>query len=287
MTGELDIDHLRDWIGREERSADVLSAVKVEAFNAIFDDRIEVTDGDIAPACIHWCLNQPAVPFSGLGDDGHPKRGGFLPPVPLPRRMWAGGELRFIDPLRVGDTVTRISKVSDVTLKEGRTGRLVFVTVEHTIASERGTAIEERQDLVYRDIGPGADRSDASGLPPRSAIVGHANAKPLSTDPVTLFRYSALTFNGHRIHYDRDYCRLEEGYPALVVHGPLQATLLMRTAETALRRRPERFSYRGVSALFEGENAAVETDGSAPLALQVRKADGTVTMKAEAYAASA
>ena len=198
----------------------------------------------------HWCLAQPVFPMSELGPDGHPTRGGFLPPVPLPRRMWAGGELEFLDPLRVGDEAKRTSRISDVTMKTGSTGVLCFVSVEHTITTPRGAAIRERQDIVYRDMSSAPQAAPAKAPPP-PPVAKHRESH--MADPVLLFRYSALTFNGHRIHYDRDYVTKVEGYPGLIFHGPLQAALHRRTRREAARRQaPKKFSYRGVQPLFEG-----------------------------------
>src|SRR5262249_41985329 len=157
-------------------------------------------------------LGQPVYPVSQLGPDGHPTRGGFLPPVPLPRRMWAGGELQFVDPLRVGDEAKRSSRISDVTLKTGSTGTLCFVSVEHVVTTPRGLAIRERQDIVYRDVSKGPSAPPAKTAPPPAA----KHRETHLSDPVLLFRYSALTFNGHRIHYDRDYVTKVEGYPGLI-----------------------------------------------------------------------
>ena len=160
-----------------------------------------------------------------LGPDGHPTRGGFLPPVPLPRRMWAGGELEFFEPLRVGDDSKRTSRITDVTIKTGSTGTLCFVSVEHIVSTPRGMALRERQDIVYRDMGGAAPSAKA---PPPAPVAKHRESHV--SDPVLLFRYSALTFNGHRIHYDRDYVTKVEGYPGLIFHGPLQAALIVEFA---------------------------------------------------------
>src|SRR6201985_3641593 len=154
MTEKLDIDHLRQWIGRGEEATDIVTAQLVKGLRAtLFQDVGAPKTGDAAPFPVHWCLAQPVFPMSMLGPDGHPTRGGFLPPVPLPRRMWAGGELEFLDPLRVGDEPERVSRISDVTVKSGSTGTLCFVAVEHVVTTPRGVAIRERQDIVYRDMG--------------------------------------------------------------------------------------------------------------------------------------
>src|SRR4051812_15627858 len=155
MTEKLDLEHLRGWIGKTTEASDLVTAQLVKGLRAtLFQDIGEPGDGDAAPWTVHWCLAQPVYPMSQLGPDGHPTRGGFLPPVPLPRRMWAGGELEFIEPLRVGDEMTRNSRIADVRMKAGSTGQLCFVSVQHAISSPRGIAIRERQDIVYRDVAP-------------------------------------------------------------------------------------------------------------------------------------
>jgi 3-methylfumaryl-CoA hydratase len=280
-TASLDIDHLRGWIGRTDDAEDVITPGLAARFAATIDPAgIAAAAVAVAPAAIHWCLAPAAVPMSGIGPDGHPQRGGFLPPVPLPRRMWAGGQLDFHDRLRVGDTVRRLSRIVDVVVKEGRTGTLCFVTVQHDLSTDRGLAIAERQDLVYRAL-------DAAPSPAvRSAVVEAPPAswqKRYPTDPVLLFRYSALTFNGHRIHYDRRYCQEEEGYPGLVVHGPLQATWLLTLAGEVKGFPPATFSFRGVSPFFDGQDLLVSArDKDGGLALWTSDIAGRQAMVAEA-----
>ncbi|WP_234050624.1 MULTISPECIES: MaoC family dehydratase N-terminal domain-containing protein [unclassified Xanthobacter] len=243
----LDLDHLRTWIGREETATELVTAALVQRYRATFDEEPGApADGEVAPRFIHLCLAQPAAMTRALGPDGHPARGGFLPPVPLPRRMWAGGELTFREELRVGDTMRRTSRVEDLTVKEGRTGTLCFVTVLHTITAGERTVLTERQDIVYRGL-------DAPGASPRALPAAADGRFRREVDPsaALLFRYSALTFNGHRIHYDNPYVTRVEGYPGLVVHGPLQATLLYRFAAELLGAPPARFSFRGLSPLFD------------------------------------
>lgn len=276
----LDLDHLRGWIGRSEEAEDVITpALAMRFATTVGGDAAGVKPGALAPAAIQWCLAPATVPMSGLCRDGHPKRGGFLPPVPLPRRMWAGGLLRFHDPLRVDDSVRRRSRIEDVAMKEGRTGTLCFVTVEHEYSTPRGLALTERQDLVYRAL----DRTPARAAPPPSEAEPAQWQKRYAADPVLLFRYSALTFNGHRIHYDRRYCIEEEGYPGLVVHGPLQATLLLNLAEEVRGTRPASFSFRGVSPFFDGQDLLVNArDKDGGLALWTSDAAGRQAMVAEA-----
>jgi 3-methylfumaryl-CoA hydratase len=287
MTEQLDLDHLRQWIGRSTEASDIVTAQLTKGLRAtLFQEIGEPNAGDVAPYTVHWCLGQPVFPQEQLGPDGHPARGGFLPPVPLPRRMWAGGELTFIDALRVGDLVTRVSRISDVTLKSGSTGQLCFVSVEHTMTTPRGLAIRERQDIVYREMGSTqaaapakATTSDKSPGPPPSAQHREMHV----SDPVLLFRYSALTFNGHRIHYDRDYVTKVEGYPGLIFHGPLQAALLVEFAAKLEGKVPAKFSYRGVQPLFEGSEFSVNAHPSgAGLELWTANAQAQPTMKATA-----
>jgi 3-methylfumaryl-CoA hydratase len=281
MTEKLDLDHLRTWIGRTDEASDVVTAQLVKGLRAtLFLDIGTPKPGDPAPFTTHWCLAQPVYPADKLGPDGHPARGGFLPPVPLPRRMWAGGQLEFLDTLRVGDEVTRTSKILDVTLKTGSTGSLCFVAVEHLITTPRGLAIRERQDIVYRDMPTGAQ-------PPAPAPATIPSAQHRETrfaDPVLLFRYSALTFNGHRIHYDRDYVTKVEFYPGLVFHGPMQAALLVEfSAKLHGGKAPKTFSYRGVQPLFDGAEFSVNAnDAATGLDVWTANAAGAPTMKATA-----
>ncbi len=279
----LDAASLRAWIGRTDRAKDRVTPRLVQGLAATLDeDGPAPAEGDPIPATAHWCLAPPAVPMSRIGPDGHPSRGDFLPPVPLPRRMWAGGALEFRAPLRVGDTVERESRIADVAVKEGRSGTLCFVAVEHRISTPRGVAILERQDIVYRDMDRPQQGASAAAPPPDARQPRWRRV--VQADPVLLFRYSALTFNGHRIHYDRRHCIEAEGYPGLVVHGPLQATLLVELAASARGgRAPRVFEFRGVRPLFDGApfsvNAAEADDG---LELWAADDQGRTTMAAKA-----
>ena len=283
MTDKLDIDHLRQWVGRTEEASDIVTAQLVKGLRAtLFLDIGEPKTGDAAPFTTHWCLAQPVYPMSMLGPDGHPTRGGFLPPVPLPRRMWAGGELQFIEPLRVGDEATRASRIADVTVKNGSTGTLCFVSVEHTITTARGVAIRERQDIVYRDMPTGG--KNAAPAKPAATPPAAKHRQTHISDPVLLFRYSALTFNGHRIHYDRDYVTKVEGYPGLIFHGPMQAALLVEfAAHLHGGIAPKKFNYRGLQPLFEGGEFSVNANEIAEgLDIWVANADGAPTMRGTA-----
>ena len=281
MTDKPDLDHLRQWIGRSTQTTDIVTAQLVKGLRStLFQEIGEPKPGDAAPFTVHWCLAQPVYPMSELGPDGHPTRGGFLPPVPLPRRMWAGGELEFFDTLRVGDEATRTSRISDVTMKNGSTGLLCFVSVDHLVTTARGTALRERQDIVYRDISTAPATPAKAPPPPPVAIHRESHV----SDPVLLFRYSALTFNGHRIHYDRDYVTRVEGYPGLIFHGPMQAAFLV---EMAARLHggtaPKKFSYRGLQPLFEGSEFSINAnDGAAGMEVWVANAAGQPTMKGNA-----
>jgi len=280
MTATLDLDHLRQWIGRSEEKADIVTAHLVRALRAtLFMEIGEPKPGDAAPFTAHWCLAQPVYPMSQLGPDGHPTRGGFLPPVPLPRRMWAGGELEFIDTLRVGDEMKRSSRISDVTMKTGSTGVLCFVSVQHEVTTPRGTAIRERQDIVYRDMTTAAPPAKSAAAPPSAK-----HRESHMADEVLLFRYSALTFNGHRIHYDRDYVTKVEGYPGLIFHGPMQAAFLVEfAAKLHGGAAPKKITYRGVQPLFEGSEFSVNAnDAGAGLELWTANSEGSPTMKGNA-----
>jgi len=280
LAEKLDLDHLRQWIGRTTEASDIVTAQLVKGLRAtLFQEIGEPKPGDAAPWTVHWCLAQPVFPMSALSADGHPTRGGFLPPVPLPRRMWAGGELEFLDALRVGDEATRTSRISDVTMKTGSTGVLCFVSVEHLITTPRGTAVRERQDIVYRDMS-----SAPAGAKPAAAPPFAKHRESHMADPVLLFRYSALTFNGHRIHYDREYVTKVEGYPGLVFHGPLQAAFIVEfAAKLHGGTPPKKLGYRGVQPLFEGSEFSVNAnDTAAGMELWTANSQGQPTMKGTA-----
>lgn len=281
MTGLLDEAHLRQWIGREEVAEDILTRVLAERFHATLELAGPVPrDGDIAPRLIHFCLCQPSVSMAALDEDGHPARGGFLPPVQLPRRMWAGSAIEFHGDLKVGSPVRRSSRIADVVVKSGRSGVLCFVTIEHRIASGETCILQERQTIVYREP-PRAVA--ATAVPDAPAPLGRLVA---TRDPTSaqLFRYSALTFNAHRIHYDRPFATEIEAYPGLVVHGPLQATWLLHHATHIAGRPPARFDFSSQSALFDHDtialHATTEIDGA--MKLWTARAGGLVAMQAEA-----
>lgn len=230
-----------EWIGRSETAPrETLTRKLVERFRATLDPHLAATDG--APAGIHWCLSPPVVPTAQLGSDGHPAKGVFLPPVPLPRRMWAGAQVEFMDPLREGDSVARVSRIVDVAMKQGRSGPLCFVSVQHDLTTPRGVALREWHDIVYR---PAATQTETGVVADTRDEAAEEHLVPI--DPVLLFRYSAITFNGHRIHYDESYAKNVEFYPGLVIHGPLQATLMLNHAVRQGGKFPRRFVFRGIS----------------------------------------
>ncbi|ARK98188.1 FAS1-like dehydratase domain-containing protein [Burkholderia pseudomallei] len=239
------------WVGRGEESADQITRAPIRLLQATMDDDNASALPDALPPLWHWLYFLPGERQSNIGVDGHPRRGGFLPPVALPRRMWAGGRLQFLRPLAVDAPVQRRSTITNVQSKSGRSGQLVFVTVLHEIGDAHGVAIREEQDIVYRDAPPPAS-AGAPAPAPQPAPVDEQYSRIVTPDPVLLMRFSALTFNGHRIHYDRPYAMQEEGYPGLVVHGPLIAMLLM---EGLRRMHPGKtvrhFEFKAVSPLFD------------------------------------
>jgi 3-methylfumaryl-CoA hydratase len=281
-TVSLDLPHLAEWIGREEQRRDVLTAAPVAALAATLDrDDPAPRDGDPLPPLAHWLYFLPLHRQSELGPDGHARRGGFLPPVPLPRRMWAGGRLDFVQPLRVGEPVVRNSRIVDVRHKAGRSGDLVFVLVRHQVDNAAGIALVEEHDIVYRDAPqPGAPA--AAGMPAPAPADWQREIVP---DDVLLFRYSALTFNGHRIHYDRRYVTTIEGYPGLVVHGPLQATLLLDLVRRELPSAAiARFEFKAVRPVFDSAPFRVcgRRLGTSEVHLWVEDADCLLAMAATA-----
>ncbi|MDE2596500.1 MAG: MaoC family dehydratase N-terminal domain-containing protein [Sphingomonadales bacterium] len=241
-------DDFSAWVGRSEQVTDVLEPARSNALRAALGDSTPLAAGDAMPLLHHWLYFWNVVQPAGLGPDGHPAKGGFLPPVPLPRRMWAGGRLTFHQPLLLGETVTRTSTIRKVETKVGKSGTLVFVTVGHELAGAHGLAVSEEQDIVYREPAAGMLPAPARDAPAPQA----AWREEVTPDTVLLFRYSALTMNGHRIHYDRPYATGEESYPALVVHGPLQATLLAGLAARSLGQPLATFDFRGQSPAFDG-----------------------------------
>ena len=278
----LDRDLLEAWKGRREIAEDTITATPMVALSATLDREDPPPRlGDPLPPLWHWLYFLPLHRQSEIGPDGHARRGGFLPPVPLPRRMWAGGRFRFGQPLRVGEQVRRTSTIADVSVKDGRTGILVFVLVRHEIIGSFGGTLTEEHDIVYRDLPRRPGDPAALGRPAPAGVVWRRDIQP---DEVLLFRYSALTFNGHRIHYDRRYVTEVENYPGLIVHGPLIATLLTDLARRNEARPPIGFHFRALSPLFDNAGFAVcgspAADG-ASAKLWAQDESGALAMEAE------
>ena len=277
--------NLQQWIGRSETVTDVVTATPYAALSATLDRPADrPSAGTALPPLWHWLYFLPLHRQSEIGPDGHAKRGGFLPPVPLPRRMWAGSQFEFHGPLRIGDAVTRTSTIVDVTEKSGRTGQLVFVKVRHEIRrrDEQAIALTEFHDIVYRE----APKPGDVAPPPKPAPSGSRWERTWVPDDVLLFRYSALTFNGHRIHYDRRYVTEVEGYPGLIVHGPLIATLLLDLLRHAMPDATvARYEFRAIRPVFDIHPFAVcgepQPDGTT-VRLWARDHEGFLAMDATA-----
>jgi len=273
------LDHLQDWVGRSRVRHDVVQAERLVGLSAALDrDDPMPEPGDPLPPCWHWMFFHEFARASELGEDGHPHKGEFFPPVPLPRRMWAGSRIAFHHAPRVGERITKRSEIVSVTTKSGRSGTLVFVVARHTIETVKGAAIVEEQDIVYLDIpAPGASRPAAKPAPETAAW-----RREIKPDPVLLFRYSALTFNCHRIHYDLPHC-MHEGYPGLVVHGPLLATLML---DLVRRERPDEtvahFSFRALAPVFlpDAFDVAGTPNGDGSAHIWVAHKAGTLAMDA-------
>ncbi|WDZ94502.1 MaoC family dehydratase N-terminal domain-containing protein [Herbaspirillum sp. WKF16] len=279
---DLDLSMLRQWVDKSERRDDHINPAFASALAATIDGPQQPQAGDALPPLWHWIYFWTVCAQSEVGDDGHPKRGGFLPPVPLPRRMWAGGRLRFAAPLPVGAAAQKTSRIASVDVKQGRSGALAFVTVRHEIGHDGKVCIHEEHDIVYRDL----PQPGAAPVAPKAAPAGAQWKRRVDPDPVLLFRYSALTFNGHRIHYDRSYVTGVEGYPGLIVHGPLIATLL---ADLLAREMPQavlrEFNFRAVGSLFDTEGfelcGKLAADGKSA-ELWAQNLRGELAMQAEA-----
>lgn len=277
--------HLQTWVGQTETHHDDITAAPVRGLAATLDrDDAPPVPGTELPPLWHWLYFLPQARQSQIGPDGHARRGGFLPPVPLPRRMWAGGRLEWQagNPLRVGDAVRRVSRIESVTHKAGRSGELLFVLVRHELHNAKGLALSEEHDIVYRS----AAQPGEAAAQPVAAQAGAAWQRTITPDDVLLFRYSALTFNGHRIHYDRQYVTQVEGYPGLIAHGPLIATLLV---DVLRRERPEAFiksfSFKAVRPTFDLHpfrlNAQASSDGKTAT-LWAQDHEGWLTMQGHA-----
>lgn len=270
------------WVGRSATAFDILEPARSNALRAALGNAAPLETGYPLPLLHHWLYFWDVATPDGLGVDGHPARGGFLPPVDLPRRMWAGGRVSFHEPLWLGETVQRDSRILNVETKSGRSGDLVFVTVEHRLSGGSGLAVVEEQDIVYRAPQPAGNLTVRVALDVAPQAQWRRDYVP---DPVLLFRYSALTMNGHRIHYDRPYATSEEGYPALVVQGPLQATMLMQLALDNVDAPVRTFAFRGLAPAFDGARLYVcgngkDSDEHEASALLWSEQDGTRCMEA-------
>lgn len=270
-----------DWIGREETAQGRVEEIQAAMLAATLSDAGATAPrhGDELPALWHWVAFLPTVSMRELAEDGHPKLGGFLPPVALPRRMWAAGQLEFVKPLRVGERLTRHSIIRNVAEKEGSTGKMVFVTVAHEIAGENGLAIREVQDIVYLEM-PEKFRAPKAIMPPTATVID----KTVPVNEALLFRFSACTFNAHRIHIDLDYARDVEKYPNLIVHGPLQAMMLCQVGTQHMGRAPDRFKFRGVHPMFHDRDMRLlaEEDGQGKLRLCTARGDENQGLQATA-----
>jgi len=274
---------LTDWIGSRETRAETISEFPAQAAAAMLDlDGEPMTRGNPLPPLWHWFYFLPQAPRSQIDVDGHPKRGGFFPPVTLPRRMFAGAQTRFIRPLTIGEPAVREGEILAVKEKSGKAGKLVFVTVRYRLRQGDEVCIEEDQDIVYKEPGPQIPEPIPSQHPPELPV--GAWVEEIIPDTVLLFRFSALTFNAHRIHYDRPYALEEEGYPGLVVHGPLTAVML---AGLTRRRNPDKriigFTFKGLAPLFNSYPFRLigRPEGDT-VTLQAQGPDGKTTMQATA-----
>jgi 3-methylfumaryl-CoA hydratase len=271
---------LEEWIGREEKAHDEVTAPAVRRFAALLDlSPDDYRRGTTIPGPWYVVLFGPEARQSTLGPDGHPAKGQFLPPVPLPRRMFAGRRVSFHAPLAIGDEVTRISRIQAITPKQGRSGAMCFVTVRHDIAGPRGLAVVEQQDLVYREATPAAAAK-------REAVPAQPEpewTRAVTPDPTMVFRYSAITYNAHRIHYDRPYTREKEGYPDLVVNGGLTTSLLWELARSQTGSEIRSSASRNVKALFVGRPATLcgRRADSGKVRVWALDADGELALEAE------
>ncbi len=268
-----------DWIGKSETRNDIIVPGLLHRFCATIDTPAT----DEIPQGLHWCLCLPDTPTAELGEDGHPAKGGFLPPIPLPRRMWASSSVSFERPLQLGDEVSRVSTIASIEEKSGKSGDLVFVAIDHETRVGDRVAIRERQNLVYREPAKTAAPASLAGNGTPDLDFWHWQQTIIPSEPL-LFRYSALTFNSHRIHYDQSYAVQEEGYPGLVVQGPMMATLLLNLAASELgANKLSSFSFRGQSPAFA--NSAIYLVGKQEgetITLAVLGNDGKEIMAAQA-----
>ena len=257
MSTKVDIDHLRKWIGKIDNVTDYVTQIVEQRYRATLNmDLGNPKDGEPVTSGLHWMLGWNLVKNDELGVDSHPALGEFLPPVPLPRRMWAGSEIKVLNPIRVGDKVVKQSTVADIQVKEGRTGLLCFVTAEYNFLVNDEVTINEKHNIVYRDISKSGGGSGYSKEIPERADL----SEKIFMHPTILFRYSAIGFVGHRIHYDHPYTVNEENYPGLIVHGPLQATYLLRAAEKLMGKQVKSFTHKVMAPVFANSEYMVGVD---------------------------
>ena len=257
MSTKVDIDHLRKWIGKIDNVTDYVTPIVEQRYRATLNMDIgNPKDGEPVTSGLHWMLGWNLVKNDELGVDSHPALGEFLPPVPLPRRMWAGSEIKVLKPIRVGEKVVKQSTVADIQVKEGRTGLLCFVTAEYNFLVNDEVTINEKHNIVYRDISKSGGGSGYSKEIPERADL----SEKIFMHPTILFRYSAIGFVGHRIHYDHPYTVNEENYPGLIVHGPLQATYLLRAAEKLMCKQVKSFTHKVMAPVFANSEYMVGVD---------------------------
>lgn len=257
----MDQVNLAAWTGRLQHDSGQITGSMARQIRATIGSCRSAGDNDLLPPLWHWCAFPPDAAMHALGSDGHPRENPLFPPIPLQRRMWAGGSLRFRAPLRIDDPMERTSAVRSIVEKEGATGPMILLTLDHAIYGPQGLAIEERQDIVFLDM-------PQSFSPPQERAETGTPVSKIVPDETLLFRYSALTFNAHRIHYDKAYTQEVEKYPGLIVHGPLQATLLMQAATAHANRWPSQFDFRSVYPAFSGQ----------PMSLSVQEDEGGLTL---------
>lgn len=268
-----------EWINKSITRDDTLGVQAARFMQATMGQVPTLGQADALPPLWHWLYFLEAEPIGELGRDGHPQKGGFLPPVELPRRMWAGGRFEFLAPLRLGSVVRKTSVIKDIVEKRGRSGDLCFVTVRHEIFDGETLAVSEEHDIVYRED----PHPDALKPVPVRAPENPTISEEIQPSSTMLFRYSALTFNGHRIHYDAEYARDVEGYDGLVFHGPLTATLLADLAQRVAGRRLRKFSFRGLAPLTDLSTFHIEgKSGDGEMELWARRSDGALAMTAAA-----
>ena len=275
-------EELQKWIGKTEERTDVLTSFPATALAATLNHKeLDYSENKNLPPLWHWLYFLPIFRLSEAGYDGHAALGDFLPPVPLPRRMWAGSRIKFLSPLKLGNKYKKTSTIKSVSAKSGRSGNLVFVTVTHEVSSEGSICINEEHDIVYREKATSSSASAKLVEAPKEFDFSN----DINPDPVLLFRYSALTFNGHRIHYDHPFCTETEGYDGLVVHGPLLATLLL---DGLASHKPncivQNFEFRAMAPVFDHMKFKVRGKqiDTSEYSLWIEREDGSLAMSAKA-----